>query len=149
MNSHSSSYPQPSSPNTSCTRICCISFHLNLTPSAQKFLNLNTPPAFLILPFTGYMTPDALFCLYKLPYSSLPLGNSSRVAVNIRNNQRSSINYFPLLNPTFRMACPSLRNPSGFLVLIHISMIQTLHFNPLSHLAHVCPWAFAQAVLST
>ena len=36
-------YLQVSSPNSSLIRICCISFHLNLTPSSQRFLNLNIP----------------------------------------------------------------------------------------------------------
>ena len=49
----------------------------------------------------------------------------------MRNNQRTSINYLPsIFNPTFRIACPCLRNPSGFLVHVCFSMTHTLLFNP-------------------
>ena len=52
-----------------------------------------------------------------------------------------------LYNPTFGMAYPSLTNPSGFLTLVYSPTIQHHQFNPLAHLAHVCPWAFGSGCI--
>ena len=83
FNSHWSSCLHLSSPSSSLIRICCISFHLNLIPSSQSFLNLNILECILGSVTNHYMTHDALFYLYQLPYFSASFGNRSRAACQV------------------------------------------------------------------
>ena len=84
-----------------------------------------------------------------LKQPSMHISMHARVAVSMRNNQRTSINYLPsIFNATFRMACPCLRNPSGSLVHVCFFMTHILHFNPY-HTWLMSTGAFAQTVLST
>ena len=84
-----------------------------------------------------------------LKQPSMRVRTHTRAAVSTINNQRTSINYLPsIFNPTFRMACPCLRNPSGSLIHVCFSMTHTLHFNPC-HTWLMSTGAFVQTVLST
>ena len=68
-----------------------------------------------------------------LKQPSTHIRTHTRVAVSTINNQRTSINYLPsIFNPTFRMACPCLRKPSGSLAHVCFSMTHTLISTPIT-----------------